>query len=145
LPVGAVHAQNLGEVPAWRLATGRVGNRSHVERVNPEFADDPNDTGGIEDTLRPSEALDSDEVRNEDGDEVVDPPEHWAAADHIAEEPEGESLDEKLAAEEPERSPAAGPGPDDELDRIDPDHHGRDEGQVSGTPENGDSIFPVVE
>jgi len=55
-----------------------------------------------DDTLRPAEALDSDEVDNDDGDEPVDPPEDWAAADQIAEEPDGESLDEKLAAEEPE-------------------------------------------
>jgi len=55
-----------------------------------------------DDTLRPAEALDSDEVGNDDGDEVVDPPEHWAGADQIAEEPAGESLDEKLAAEEPD-------------------------------------------
>jgi hypothetical protein len=50
------------------------------------------------------EALDPDDVRNADGDEVVDPPNHWAAADKVAEEPEGESLDEKLAAEEPEQT-----------------------------------------
>jgi hypothetical protein len=49
-----------------RLAQRRVGNRSNVDR------DD--------DTLRPAEALDSDEVGDEGG----------------------ESLDEKLAAEEPE-------------------------------------------
>jgi len=55
-----------------------------------------------DDTLRPAEALDSDEVDNDDGDEPVDPPEDWAAADQIAEEPDGESLDEKLAAEEPD-------------------------------------------
>jgi len=55
-----------------------------------------------DDTLRPAEALDSDEVDNDDGDEPVDPPEDWTAADQIAEEPDGESLDEKLAAEEPE-------------------------------------------
>jgi hypothetical protein len=115
-----------------------------VESVNPEFADSPNDTGGVDDTLRPMEALDPDDVRNDDGDEVVDPPEHWTAADHIAEEPEGESLDEKLAAEEPERSIV----PTDEgvaMDRIDPENHGTDEGQVSDTPEDGDSLFPVVE
>ena len=53
-------------------------------------------------TLRPSEALDPDEVHNEDGDEAIDPPENWSAADRIADEPEGETLDEKLAAEEPE-------------------------------------------
>ena len=81
-----------------------------------------------DDTLRPAEALDSDDVRNDDGDEVVDPPERWAAADHIAEEPDGESLDEKLAAEEPE--PAVQPSA---------------ETQISGTPEDGDSFFPVVE
>lgn len=120
-----------------------MGNRSDVERVNPEFDDSPNDTGGVDDTLRPSEALDSDDVRNDDGDEVVDPPEHWAAADRVAEEPDGELLDEKLAAEEPEPSPVA--PSDDNLDHIDPTHHGTDEGQVSGTPEDGDSLFPVVE
>jgi hypothetical protein len=64
-----------------------VGNRSGVDS---------------DDTLRPAEALDSDEVDNDDGDEPVDPPEDWAAADQIAEEPDGESLDEKLAAEEPD-------------------------------------------
>jgi hypothetical protein len=122
----------------------RVGNRSVVESVDPEFADSPNDSGGVDDTLRPMEALDPDDVRNKDGDEVVDPPEHWAAADRIAEEPEGESLDEKLAAEEPD-VPAR---PSDEgvvMDQINPEDHGTDEGQVSGTPEDGDSIFPVVE
>lgn len=31
------------------------------------------------------------------------------------------------------------------MDQIDPEDHGRGEGQVSGTPEDGDSIFPVVE
>jgi len=87
-----------------------------VDSVDPELPDSPNDTGGVDDTLRPAEALDSDEVRNDDGDEVVAPPDDWAASDHVAEEPDGESLDEKLAAEEPD--PA---------------------------PEDGDSIFPVVE
>lgn len=58
-----------------------------MEPLNPEFADDPNDTGGVDDTLRPSEALDPDQVRNDDGDEVVDPPDDWVAADHIAAEP----------------------------------------------------------
>jgi hypothetical protein len=31
------------------------------------------------------------------------------------------------------------------MDQIDPEDHGSDEGQVSGTPEDGDSFFPVVE
>jgi hypothetical protein len=49
-----------------------------------------------DDMLDPSESLDSDEVRNDDGDEVVDPPDEWIEAeDH-------ESLDEKLA-NRPER------------------------------------------
>jgi hypothetical protein len=127
-----------------------------VERVNPEFDESPNDTGGGDDSLRPMEALDPDDVRNDGGDEVVDPPEHWAAADHIAEEPERESLDEKLAAEEPEPSVApadeGGQGedeaelrPDAQIDQMVTEDHGIDRGQVSGTPEDGDSIFPVVE
>ena len=87
------------------MTYGRVGNRSNVDSVNPEFPDSPNDSGGIDDTLRPMEALDPDDVRNDDGDEVVEPPESWVAADHIAEEPDRESLDEKLAAEEPDQSP----------------------------------------
>jgi hypothetical protein len=119
------------------------GQPIDVERVNPEFADDPNDTGGVDDTLRPMEALDSDDVRNDEGDEVVDPPEHWAAADRIAAEPDGESLDDKLAAEESE--PRAVADEADDVDHIDPEDHGSAEGQVSGAPENGDSIFPVVE
>ena len=101
------------------------------------------------------EALDADDVRNDDGDEVVDPPDGWAAADHVAEEPDGESLDEKLAAEEPERSDEGeaaaatdddtGLLSDDDLDRVDPEDHGRDRGQIDGSPEDGDSMFPVVE
>jgi hypothetical protein len=115
-----------------------------VDSVDPELPDSPNDTGGVDDTLRPAEALDADDVRNDDSDEVVDPPERWVAADHIAEEPDGESLDEKLAAEQPDTTAA----PTDAgvaMDQIDPEDHGSDEGQVSGTPEDGDSFFPVVE
>jgi hypothetical protein len=126
-----------------------------VESDNRDLDVSPNDSGGVDDTLRPTEALDPDDVRNDDGDEVVDPPDQWAAADRIAEEPDGESLDEKLAAEEPE--PSVEPAdegaatddtelrPDDQIDQMLPEDHGTDEGQVSGTPENGDSIFPVVE
>lgn len=102
--------------------------------------------------LDQSESLDSDEVRNDDGDEVVDPPDEWIEAeDH-------ESLDEKLAAETPDSSRTGGPsgrpnatdeGADpeilsnDDLDRIDPNEHGREKGQIDGTPEDGDSFFDV--
>jgi hypothetical protein len=101
--------------------------------------------------LTPEEALDSDQVRNDDGDEVVDPPERWIDAG------EDESLDERLAEEEPDVSPddvdprdAGGDrsvesAPDDELDRIDPEHSGRDRGQIDGTPEDGESFFDVVD
>ena len=78
--------------------------------------------------LTPEEALDSDEVRNDDGDEVVDAPEEWIDAR------EDETLDERLADEEPDVRPsdvdvrdADDPQsretvtePDDELDRLDP-------------------------
>lgn len=138
-----------------RLATRQVGNRIPVS-ANPDPGYSPNDGGGVGDTLRPTEAMDSDDVRNADGDETVDPPEGWREADKINADGEvDESLDEKLAAEEPEQpelnQPVGEPSgdtelrPDDEVDRIDPDQHGRDEGQIDGTPEDGDSFFPVVE
>jgi hypothetical protein len=103
--------------------------------------------------LTPEEALDSDEVRNADGDEVVDPPEEWIDAE------ENETLDERLAEEEPDitaddvdprdavdpEDRAVVEEPGDELDRIDPQHTGRDRGQIDGTPEDGDSFYDVVE
>jgi hypothetical protein len=61
---------------------------------------------GPDDTLNPSESTDSDELRNDDGDTVVDPPEDWSEADKFGmtarEEREGESLDDRLAAERPD-------------------------------------------
>jgi hypothetical protein len=119
-----------------------------------------NDVDGPGDTLRPMEALDSDDVRNDDGDIVVDPPDDWTEASKSdalprGEEGGGESLDDKLAAEVPDA--AAAPGADDaaagdtveladdELDHVVPGDTGTDAGQISGTPEDGDSFFPVVE
>jgi hypothetical protein len=100
--------------------------------------------------LTPEEQLDSDEVRNDDGDEVVDPPEKWIEAR------EDETLDERIADEEPDVEPddidprdaddtdqETESLPDDELDRIDPEQHGTDRGQIDGTPEDGDSFFDV--
>jgi hypothetical protein len=129
-----------------------------MDSENTDFDDSANDVGGVGDTLRPMEALDSDDVRNDDGDEVVDPPDHWSEADRSDTAPRaqggGESLDDKLAAEEPEPSDtgesveqtgATELLSDDNVDRLLPDDHGSDEGQVSGTPEDGGPIFPVVE
>ena len=100
--------------------------------------------------LTPEEQLDSDEVRNDDGDEVVDPPEEWIEAR------EDETLDERLADEEPDVRPddidprdaddtdrETASVSDEELDRIDPERHGTDRGQIDGTPEDGDSFYNV--
>jgi hypothetical protein len=100
--------------------------------------------------LTPEEQLDSDEIRNDDGDEVVDPPQRWIDPE------ERDSLDERLAEEVPDVQPgqidlrdaddARGDTvleSDDDLDRIDPDVHGRREGQIDGTPEDGESFFDV--
>ncbi|WP_016933940.1 hypothetical protein [Rhodococcus sp. R1101] len=135
---------------------------------------------GPGDTLSPSEGLDADEVRNNDGDEVVDPPEGWSGADKFGttqrEEQEGESLDQRLAEEEPDVEPAepldtpVAATPEDELTEdvdevIDDATTGApedskladevdgvivqdsrvDRGQISGAPEDGESIFPIVE
>lgn len=97
--------------------------------------------GGPDDTLNPSESTDSDEVRNDDGDIVVDPPDDWSEADKFGmtqrEEEEGESLDDKLAAEEPDVVSDETP-PDDRPAR-------RHRGQIDGTPEDGDSLYDVVD
>jgi hypothetical protein len=96
------------------------------------------DSDNSDDMLEQSESLDSDEVRNDDGDEVVDPPERWISAE------EHETLDEKLAAEISDRAgqdrPSAQP---EDLDNIDPEAHGRERGQIDGTPEDGDSFYDV--
>ena len=113
-----------------------------------EFADEFAGTG---ETLPPSEALDSDQVRNDDGDEVVDPPQKWI------EPKEDETLDERLSDEVPDVSADSPPTDDttdggdvvsvsdDELDRLDTQRHGTEQGQISGTPEDGESFFDVVE
>ena len=107
--------------------------------------------------LTPEEELDSDQIRNDDGDEVVDPPDEWIEAK------DNETLDERLAEEVPDD---LGVGEDAEaptdahdsdagggltlvsnydIDHIDPDKHGREYGQIDGTPEDGDSFYDVVE
>jgi hypothetical protein len=89
------------------------------------------DDGGPDDTLSPSESLDSDEVRNDDGDIVVDPPDRWIEAE------EHQTLDEQLAAEVPDISPGREP----EDARPTRQTHG----QIDGTPEDGDSFCTVVD
>lgn len=116
-------------------------------------------TGEFDDfPLSQSEELDSDEIRNDDGDETVEAPDRWIEAK------DDETLDERLAEEVPdvtaddadddgEQSEAhdsdAGGGltleSDDELDEIDPEEHGTTRGQIDGTPEDGESFFDVVE
>jgi hypothetical protein len=117
------------------------------------------DAGGPGDTLDPFEATDSDDIRNDDGDTVVDPPDQWIdPAVH-------ETLDEKLSDEEPDISPDS-PGPElgemadgvaqAERDRGVLKHAENVEGvvvedsrvdrlQVDGTPEDGESFFDVPE
>jgi hypothetical protein len=106
--------------------------------------------------LEPEEELDSDEVRNDDGDEVVDPPEEWIEAK------DNETLDERLAEEVPDdlgddedEAPSdahdsdAGGGlrlvSNYDLDHMDVERHGRERGQIDGTPEDGDSFYDVIE
>lgn len=61
---------------------------------------------GPGDTLNPRESVDSDELRNNDGDDVVEPPEGWRESDKFGttprEEREGEPLTERLAEEAPD-------------------------------------------
>ena len=118
-----------------------------------------NDLGGADDMLSPMEGTDSDDLLNDDGDEVVDPPEHWSGVDKFGmsaeEQRQGESLDERLAEEVPD----VGQGDVDVRDAVeDPEADvpitgtdvaaedpGVHEGQIDGAPEDGESLFPVVE
>lgn len=120
-----------------------------------------NDLGGAEDMLSPMESTDSDDVLNDDGDEVVDPPEGWSGVTKFGmsaeEEREGESLDQRLAEEEPdvtadtidERDADADEVVDAEgaIDGSDvaTSEAGVHRGQIDGAPEDGESLFPVVE
>ena len=107
-----------------------------------------------DDMLSPEEQLDSDELRNDDGDEVVDAPDSWL------DPREDESLDERLAAEEPETSvdtplsDAAftedgissaeyGVKHADVVEGVIVEDSRVDHGQVGGTPEDGESFFGV--
>lgn len=104
------------------------------------------DEGGPGETLSASEGTDSDELRNDDGDIVVDPPEDWSEANRFGmtarEEREGESLDDRLAEEEPDVSADATLG-DGASDDGGPGRAHR--GQIDGTPEDGDSLYDVVD
>jgi hypothetical protein len=108
--------------------------------------------GGPGYTLDPAESTDSDELHNDDGDIVVDPPEHWSEVDKFGmtarEERAGESLDQRLAEEEPDVLTDADTDAPIDTDADDANdaapgraHHG----QVSGTPEDGESLFEVVD
>jgi hypothetical protein len=118
-----------------------------------------NDLGGADDMLSPMEATDSDELLNDDGDEVVDPPEGWSGVNKFGmsadEERAGESLDQRLEEEVPDVT-ADDIDPDDADEAADgdvltpasdmaPGDPGIHRGQIDGAPEDGDSLFPVVE
>jgi hypothetical protein len=98
------------------------------DRLMPDYDDD-----GPDNTLGPSESMDSDDVRNNDGDTVVDPPEEWIEVE------EHESLGERLDDEEPDVSA------DDPVTGEAPRPERRDLGQIDGTPEDGESFYDVVD
>lgn len=131
----------------WPTRTsGKMGGMS-----TSDFDDNP---------LSPSEALDSDEVRNDDGDEVADPPERWIDAkddetlderlaeevpDVVAEEDDDEVADEVTEAHDSDAGGGLEVVSDDELDRLDTSRHGTEHGQIDGTPEDGTSFYTIVE
>ena len=116
-----------------------------------------NDMGGGDDLLSPMESTDSDDLKNSDGDEVVDPPESWSGVTKFGmtadEQAEGESLAQRLAEEEPDVT-ATDVDARDAADVEDGAYAGSDVAppvsgvhrvQIDGVPEDGDSLFPVVE
>lgn len=132
----AVRLVNAGDGQSVPMATDTG------DGIDP--ADFPEE-GGPGDTLNPSESLDSDEIHNDDGDIVVDPPEGWSGVNKYGitarEEREGEPLDDRLAAEEPDVTDV-----NEEFADADEGPPGRaHHGQIDGAPEDGDSLFEVVD
>lgn len=138
--------------PMWhaprgvRLVTGDDGQPMPMAADTGDGID-PSDfpeEDGPGDTLNQSESMDSDEIRNDDGDIVVDPPEGWSGVDKwgitAREEREGEPLDIRLAEEEPDVTDVNEEYP---LEDSPPGraHHG----QIDGAPEDGESLFEVVD
>ncbi len=140
----AAQGRRGGEYTSLRLAPGLSGNMGGMA---------PDQFDGNS-PLTPEEQLDSDEIRNDDGDEVVDPPDRWLAPK------EDETLDERLSDEVPDIAPEDSEQPpteahdsdaggglelvsDHELDGLDTQRHGHERGQIDGTPEDGASFFDV--
>ncbi|PPK70869.1 hypothetical protein V5P93_002731 [Actinokineospora auranticolor] len=80
-------------------------------------------TDGYPADLSQAEALDEDNLRVDPLEEGVEPPERWAEADRfgmtVAEQRAGETLDQRLAEEEPDVAPDDSPGPDTPLREVD--------------------------
>jgi len=106
------------------------------------MAEDDNDLN--EDMLEPSESVDSDELGDTVGDAVAEPPDEWAGADRIGttaeEERAGETLDERLADEQPDIQPveqtdrpSAAVAPEDLDETV-------DDVMVPGEPVDGEDI-----
>ncbi|RLK54286.1 hypothetical protein [Actinokineospora cianjurensis] len=79
---------------------------------------------GYDSTLTQAESLDEDNLRVDPLEAGIEPPEHWAEADKFgmttAEQRAGETLDERLAEEEPDVTAQDDPpGPDTPLARVD--------------------------
>lgn len=101
---------------------------------------DPATDTSADETLPPSEATDSDELRNDDGDATVTPPDSWLPVTGTTSEATNESLDDKLEAEQPDVGLRR--EPDEAGQAV---TGGRHRAQVSGTPEDGDSFYTVEE
>lgn len=130
-----------------RIATGDNPARNH----DPEHNEVMGIEEGPDDTLDVSESLDSDEVRNQDGDDVVDAPEHWSEADRfgttLREAERGESLDQRLAEEEPDIPPSGEEREDDDelqgaeiVDGVIVEDVGLHRGQVDGDAAGGGPV-----
>ncbi len=104
--------------------------------------DDDNDLN--DEMLESSESLDSDELGENVGDTIAEPPEGWAGADRVGttaqEEREGETLDERLAEERPDIEPVD--QPERPVADTDPENldDSVDDVVVPGEPVDGEDI-----
>lgn len=111
-------------------------------RQGKHMAADDNDPNP--EMLDESESLDSDELGENVGDGIAEPPDDWMAADRVGttaqEERDGETLDQRLAEERPDITPLEQPDrPSANTDAEDLDDS-IDEIIVPGEPADGEDI-----
>ena len=94
--------------PCARRPFGTASDGNPIPMSTDDFdATAANDIGGANDMLSPMESTDSDDVRNDDGDDVVDPPDDWSGADKFGMSAQEQAEGETWTSAWPRRCPTS--------------------------------------